>query len=266
MIREQIEALFLGLVEGLTEFLPVSSTGHLILAGDLLDFNGPPGRVFEIVIQLGAILAVCWAFRHRLWSVATGVRRDPGARRVAAAIVYAFLPAMILGVLFHTAIKTYLFNPWTVAGALIAGGIAILIVERRAPPATVTDMSGISSRRALGVGLCQAIAMFPGISRSGATIMGGLFLGFDRKTATEFSFFLAIPTMLGAAAFDIYKNRASLTFDGSALIAIGFLAAFIAAFFTVKLAIAFISRHGFAPFAWYRIALGTAMLTFLAAR
>ncbi|MFN0194399.1 MAG: undecaprenyl-diphosphate phosphatase [Aestuariivirga sp.] len=266
MIREQIEAALLGLMEGLTEFLPVSSTGHLILLGDFLAFNGPPGRVFEVVIQLGAILAVCWTYRQRLGGVIAGMHRDAEARRFAAAVGIAVLPAMVLGALLHTLIKTYLFNPWTVAGALVVGGIAILAIERKTRMATVSDVSGISSRRALGIGLCQAVAMFPGVSRSGATIMGGLLLGLDRKTATEFSFFLAIPTMLGAAAFDIYKNRGSLTFDGSTLIAIGFLSAFLAAFFTIRLAIGFISRHGFAPFAWYRIALGTLMLGILAAR
>lgn len=257
-------AILLGAVEGLTEFLPVSSTGHLILLVDLLGFKGPPGRVFEIVIQMGAILAVCWAFRSKITETARGLRTNALARQFALAVTFAFLPAMLLGALFHSAIKTHLFNPWTVSVALIAGGIAILAIERTVPKPLIGSVSDIAPGRALGIGLCQAVALFPGVSRSGATIMGGLLLGLDRKTATEFSFFLAIPTMLAATSFDLYKNWQFMTEDGVVLIAAGFLAAFAAALITVRFAIGFVSRHGFAPFAWYRIALGAGMLLVLA--
>ena len=265
-MERALEAALLGIVEGLTEFLPVSSTGHLILLVDILGFRGPPGRVFEIVIQFGAILAVCWAFRQRLLGVTLGLRHDPAARRFSLAILYAFVPAMVLGAFFHSAIKTFLFNPWTVSAALIAGGVAILIIERNVLPPTIDEVSAIPWKRALSIGFGQAVAMFPGVSRSGATIMSGMLLGLDRRTATEFSFYLAIPTMLAAASFDLYKNRESLTMEGSGLIAIGFVSAFATALVTVRLAIGFISRHGFAPFAWYRIAFGSTMLFFLAAR
>ena len=261
-----IEAGLLGVVEGLTEFLPVSSTGHLILLVDILGFRGPPGRVFEIVIQLGASLAVCWAFRERLIGVAFGLRRDPAARRFSLAVSCAFLPAMVLGVFFHSGIKAFLFNPWTVSAALIAGGAAILIIERNVPPPTIHEVSTISWKRAVSIGFGQAAAMFPGVSRSGATIMSGMLLGLDRRTATEFSFFLAIPTMLAATSYDLYRNWASMTMEGTGLIVIGFVSAFATALVTVKLAIGFISQHGFAPFAWYRIAIGTTMLLFLVAR
>jgi undecaprenyl-diphosphatase len=257
-------AIVLGAVEGLTEFLPVSSTGHLILLVDLLGFRGPPGRVFEVVIQLGAILAVCWAFRRKLSVTAVGIFSNADAQRFALAIALAFLPALILGAVFHTVVKTYLFNPWTVSAALIAGGIGILIVERIAPASSVDDVAKITPGRALAVGLCQAAALVPGVSRSGATIMGGLLLGLDRKTATEFSFFLAIPTMLAAMGFDLYKNWETMTSDGVSLIAAGFISAFAIALATVRVAIGFVSRHGFAPFAWYRIVLGLGMLIVLA--
>ena len=262
-LTEIASAVILGLAEGLTEFLPVSSTGHLILLANLLGFQGPPGRVFEVVIQLGAILAVCWAYRGKIASTILSLPGDADARHFATAIVLAFVPAMILGAAFHGAIKAALFNPWTVSVALIAGGVVILLIERIAPKPLIADVARIGPRTALSVGLCQAAALVPGVSRSGATIMGGLMLGLDRKTATEFSFFLAIPTMLAATGFDLYKNWASLNGDGALLIAAGFVSAFAAALLTVRFAIGFVSRNGFAPFAWYRIALGAFMLVVL---
>jgi len=256
----------LGLVEGLTEFIPVSSTGHLILLVDLMGFRGPPGKVFEVAIQLGAILAVCWAYRERLTGVARGLADDPGSRVFLRNILLAFLPAMILGATFYGFIKGVLFSPWVVSVTLILGGIAILVIERRVHLPRVRAIEEMSPRLAIGVGLCQAVAMIPGVSRSGATIMGALLLGVDRRTATEFSFFLAIPTMAAATVYDLFKNRDLLTLDGLGIIAVGFLTAFLAALLVVRSVIAFISRHGFVPFAWYRIALGSLMLLLLSLR
>ncbi len=261
-----LSAALLGLVEGLTEFVPVSSTGHLILLVDLLSFQGPPGAVFEVVIQLGAILAVCIAYRERLLHVAGSLFSDPASFAFARNILLGFLPAMVLGAIFHDFIKGVLFSPWVVSVMLILGGIAILVIERVRPEPRHHAVEAIGPWLALKVGFCQAIAMVPGVSRSGATIMGGLLLRLDRKTATEFSFFLAIPTMLAAASYDLFKGRDQLTTDGLGLIAIGFIVAFLAALIVVKGVIAFISRHGFVPFAWYRIVIGTAMLTLLVAR
>jgi undecaprenyl-diphosphatase len=242
-------AILLGAVEGLTEFLPISSTGHLVLLSDLLGFKWPPGRVFEIAIQLGVILAVCWVFWRRIAATLLGLGSDPAARRFVLAILLAFLPAMLFGALFYGVIKTYLFNPVTVATALIAGGFAILAIERLGPRAFIGDVSEIGAGRALALGLCQTVALFPGVSRSGATIMGGLLLGLNRKTAAEFSFFLAIPTMFAATTFDLYRHWDSLKEDDLTIIVAGFAAAFAVALATVTIAIGFISRHGFAPFA-----------------
>jgi undecaprenyl-diphosphatase len=260
------EAWFLGLVEGITEFLPISSTGHLILAGDLLGFNGPPGRVFEIVIQLGAVLAVCVVYWQKLWTMARNAAGDVVARRFWAAILVAFLPAAIAGLLLHNFIKTYLFNPWTVSMALIAGGVAIIAIERMTKHIRYTAIETVPIARIAGIGLYQIVAMFPGVSRSGATIMGGLLLGLDRKTAAEFSFILAIPTMLGATSLDLWKNSAALSLNDAGILATGFAAAFLAALITVRLAIAFVSRVGFEPFGYYRILVGTLMLMLLASQ
>jgi undecaprenyl-diphosphatase len=259
-------AVLLGVVEGLTEFIPVSSTGHLILLVDLIGFRGPPGKVFEIVIQLGAILAICWAYRARLFGVAAGMFTDPDDFRFARNIVLAFIPSMVIGALAHGFIKSALFNPWVVSLALILGGVAILVIERNLPMAVHHDVEKFPPLLCVAIGLCQVVAMIPGVSRSGATIMGALLLRIDRKAATEFSFFLAIPTMLGATTYDVYKNWSMLTTDSAAIIAIGFLAAFVAALFVVKTVIAFIGRHGFSPFAWYRIAVGALMLAILVLR
>jgi undecaprenyl-diphosphatase len=266
-MSDMLAAAFLGLVEGLTEFIPVSSTGHLILLVDLLGFRGPPGRVFEIVIQFGAILAVCWAYRERLLSVAAGLLSQPRAQRFTLNILVAFLPAMVIGVFAHGFIKSVLFSPWVVAVALVVGGVAILVIERLKPAPTVPDVDAVTPLLALKIGLCQVVAMIPGVSRAGATIMGGVLLGLDRKGATEFSFFLAIPTMLAAASYDLFKNREALAAGGGyMLIAIGFAVAFVTALVTVRTVVGFVGRHGFAPFGWYRIAIGLAMLGVLFTR
>jgi undecaprenyl-diphosphatase len=259
-------AILLGVVEGLTEFIPVSSTGHLILLVDLIGFRGPPGKVFEIVIQLGAILAVCWAYRAKLTGVAFGLFSDPDDFRFARNILLAFVPAMIMGAVAHGFIKGVLFSPWVVSVSLILGGIAILAIERNLPLSRHHKIEKFPVPLCVAIGLCQAVAMIPGVSRSGATIMGALMLRVDRKVATEFSFFLAIPTMLAATVYDVYKNWSVLNLDGFAVIAVGFISAFVCALFVVRSVIAFISRHGFVPFAWYRIAIGTLMLGLLALR
>lgn len=261
-----LKALLIGVVEGLTEFLPISSTGHIILLEDLIGFDGPPGKVFEIVIQLGAILAVCVVKWRKLLDTLFGLFREPVATRFAINVVIAFLPAAIVGVFAKTAITTYLFNPWTVSIALIVGGVAILAIENYVGEGKVREVDDFSLSLALKIGCFQVISMFPGVSRSGATIMGARILGVQRAAATEFSFFLAIPTMLGASVYSAYKSAGELSGSNWMLIGIGFVAAFLAALVVVRGLIAFISRHGFGPFAWYRIALGFLMLGFLIAR
>lgn len=263
MIDQYLDATLLGLIEGLTEFLPVSSTGHLIMLDELLGFEGPPGKVFEVVIQLGAILAICVVYFSRLWNVVTGLKDDPGARRFAMAVIVAFLPAMVLGAGLHGIIKSVLFNPTVVSIALIVGGFAILAVERFVPSPRYHQIERFPAPLALKIGLCQCLALVPGVSRSGATILGSLLMGVDRRTAAEFSFFLAIPTMAGATVYDLYKNWKLMSLDDGALIAVGFVTAFIAAALVVKTLVDFVGRYGFAPFGWYRIAIGTGMLAFL---
>lgn len=254
------QAILLGVVEGLTEFIPVSSTGHLIIVRDIIGFAGPQGNVFEIAIQLGAILAICFKFKQRLLGVACELHKNPSAQKFALNIILAFLPAAIIGVFAHSYIKTHLFSPQTVAIALILGGFAILLIESLVRKIQFTEIDAVQPIAALKLGFFQAVAMIPGVSRSGATIMGGLLLGFNRKTATEFSFFLAIPTMFAATAYDLYKNWASLDADSLATIAIGFLTAFCAALLVVSKLVDFVSTHGFKPFAYYRIVLGTLIL------
>src|ERR1051325_7825143 len=253
-------AILLGIVEGLTEFLPVSSTGHLILAAELIGFTGPGSTVFEIVIQLGAILAVCWVYRERLFNAVTGMLSDASARRFVSNIVIAFLPAAVAGVFLHHFIKAVLFSPWVVAVSLVVGGFLILLIERIRPLPRVRTVDTMPMRTALGIGFCQILAMIPGVSRAGATIMGGLMLGVSRPAATEFSFFLAIPTMFGASAYDLYKSRGELSFDNGEVIAVGFIVAFFAALLVVRWLVDFVSRHGFGVFAWYRIVVGTIAL------
>lgn len=252
-----LSAVILGIVEGLTEFLPVSSTGHLILAATVLGFTGPTSKLFHVVIQLGAILAVCWVYRGRLLNAAAGLLTDPPAQRFVANILIAFLPAALVGALLHRFIKEVLFSPWVVAVSLVVGGFLILVIERIRPLPRVRVVEAMPLRTALGIGFCQIAAMIPGVSRAGATIMGGLMLGVSRPAATEFSFFLAIPTMFGAAVYDLYKSRAELSFDDGAVIAVGFVVSFLAALLVVRWVVDFVARHGFGVFAWYRIVLGT---------
>ncbi|MEW5823457.1 MAG: undecaprenyl-diphosphate phosphatase [Pseudomonadota bacterium] len=255
-----LKALLLGLIEGATEFLPISSTGHLIIAADALAFSSDEGRVFEIFIQLGAILAVVWFYRAKIVRVAVGLPTDPTARRFAANLLIAFIPAVIFGLLFHKTIKEWLFNPVTVAIALIIGGFIILLIERYKPEPRIHSVDDMRWSDALKVGLAQSVALIPGTSRSGATIMGGLVFGLSRTAATEFSFFLAIPTMFAATVYDLYKNWSLLNADDLALIATGFIAAFLSGLLAVRLLLAWISRHSFVGFAWYRIVFGALVL------
>jgi undecaprenyl-diphosphatase len=254
------KALILGIVEGLTEFLPISSTGHLILASDLLDFNDEKGKVFTIVIQLGAILAVCWEYRAKIGNVVRDVGSRQDANRFVLNLFIAFLPAAILGLLFIKTIKQYLFHPVPVAMAFIIGGILILWAERRKHVVDVERVEDMDWRHALKVGLMQCLALIPGTSRSGATIIGGLFFGLSRKAATEFSFFLAIPIMFAATFYDIYKNSNILHFDDIGVFVIGFVASFVSALLAVRGLLRFISHHDFTVFAWYRIAFGIIVL------
>ncbi|MBU0753125.1 MAG: undecaprenyl-diphosphate phosphatase [Gammaproteobacteria bacterium] len=255
-----LHALILGIVEGLTEFLPVSSTGHLILAGDLLGFNDERGKLFEIVIQSGAILAVCWEYRQRLAAVIGGLPREPAAQRFVLNLFIAFLPLAILGLLFGKIIKATLFNPVAVATAFIVGAFVILWAEKREHTIRIESVDDLSPIDALKLGLAQACALIPGTSRSGATIIGGLLFGLSRKAATEFSFFLAIPTLLAATAYQLYKERHLLSADDLGMWAVGFVAAFASAFLCVRWLLRYISSHDFTIFAWYRIAFGIAVL------
>ncbi len=258
------QALFLGIIEGITEFLPISSTGHLILLVELLEFSGPPGRVFEIVIQLGAILAICWLYRAKLFGAVLNAPKEEKARRFISNIVIAFLPAAVIGVFAHGFIKEVLFSPLVVAIMLVVGGVIILLVEKVIKPQPITQtVEEMNWKLALKVGFCQVLAMIPGTSRSGATIIGGMLMGLERKAATEFSFFLAIPTMLGATVYDSYKNWGHMTLENMEVIAIGFVAAFISALLVVRWLINFLGKHGYTPFAYYRILIGGVMLFLL---
>ncbi|MFD1555395.1 undecaprenyl-diphosphate phosphatase [Paraburkholderia silviterrae] len=266
------KALILGIVEGLTEFLPVSSTGHLIVAGSVLGFDGEFEKTFDVVIQLGAILAVCWEFRRKICAVVTGLPTRPDARRFALNIVVATIPAVVLGLLFEKAIKSVLFSPVPVAFALVAGGLIILWVEgrRRAgagagkvpPPARVNSLDDISLFDALKVGCAQCCALIPGMSRSGSTIIGGMLFGIERRVATEFSFFLAIPIIFGATVYEMHKTWQTLSVDWLGLFGVGFIAAFISAFACVRWLLRYIASHDFTVFAWYRIAFGLVILLF----
>ncbi len=255
-----LKAAILGIVEGLTEFLPISSTGHLIILGDLLGYNDETSKVFKIVIQLAAILAVCWDYRDRLIKVASGLSTQPAEQRFVMKLFVAFLPAAVLGLMFYSTIKTLLFNPITVATMLIVGGLVILYVEKRNYHPRINSVDEMSWKDALKVGFAQALAMIPGTSRSGATIMGGLIFGLSRKTAAEFSFFLAIPTMFAATVYDLYKNWTLLSLSDLPVFAVGFMTSFIAAMWAVKSFIRFISNHTFVVFAWYRIVFGFVVL------
>ncbi|MDR2875087.1 MAG: undecaprenyl-diphosphate phosphatase [Methylobacillus sp.] len=255
------KAFILGIVEGATEFLPVSSTGHLIIVGDLLNFNDARGKVFEIVIQLGAILAVCWEYRARITHV-VGHLNEPTSRRLIANLALAFLPAAVLGLIFHDAIKAYLFSPITVAIALIVGGIAILVVEKFAPAPDTQSVDAMDWKHALKVGLAQSLALFPGVSRAGATILGGVAFRLSRRAATEFSFFLAIPVMFAATGFDLLKSRHDLHAGDFPVFAVGFVTAFFSALLVVRALLRFVAQHDFRMFAWYRIVFGAIVLAY----
>jgi undecaprenyl-diphosphatase len=255
-----LKAAIMGVVEGLTEFLPVSSTGHLILAGSLLDFNDPRGKLFEIVIQSAAILAVVWEYRARLGRVVTGLGTDPLARRLLINVAIAFLPLAVLGVLFGKMLKANLFNAPTVATTFILGAFVILWAERRQHAVRVHSVDEMTPLDALKVGIAQAFALIPGTSRSGATIIGGMLFGLSRQVATEFTFFLAIPTLGLAGAYSLYKERALLSVDDLGMWTVGMVTSFISAFLCVRWLLRYVSTHSFVPFAWYRIAFGLLVL------
>lgn len=254
------QALILGIVEGLTEFLPISSTGHQIIVADLLDFGGERAMAFNIIIQLGAILAVVWEFRRKIFEVVLGLPRERTAQRFTANLLIAFMPAAVLGVIFADLIHHYLFNPITVAVALVVGGVIMLWAERRQHKVHAETVDEMTWKDALKVGFVQCLAMIPGTSRSGSTIIGGLLFGLSRKTATEFSFFLAMPTMVGAAVYSGYKYRDLFQPADLPVFAIGFITSFIFAMIAVRGLLKFIANHSYALFAWYRIAFGVLIL------
>ena len=261
-VPDLLKAIVLGLVEGATEFIPVSSTGHLIVAADWLGFDGPIAKTFEIFIQLGAILAVVWLYRATFLRMLTGWRAQPGGRRLVLNLVLAFIPAAVAGVLLHDWIKTYLFSPRTVAVALVVGGVAILFVERLAPVSGTLEVEQIRPRTALGIGLAQVLSLCPGVSRSGATILGGFALGVSRKAATEFSFFLAVPVMCAATLFDLVKSRGVLQWADVPVLATGFVVSFLTAVVVVRVFLGYVARRDFRVFAWYRILFGAFLLAF----
>jgi len=255
-----LQALILGVVEGLTEFLPISSTGHLILVGDLLDFNDERGKLFEIVIQSGAILAVIWEYRTRFVSTLAGFPRDPVARRLVVNLAIAFMPLAVLGLLFGKTIKTHLFQPVPVAIAFIVGAFIILWAEKRQHTVRIHSVDDIGPWDALKLGLAQACALIPGTSRSGSTIIGGLFFGLSRKAATEFSFFLAVPILGAASVYQLIKERHLLAWEDLGIWVVGFISAFVSAFLCVRWLLRYISSHDFTIFAWYRIVFGILVL------
>ena len=256
------KAFILGIVEGVTEFLPISSTGHLIIVGDMLSFNDDVGKVFEIVIQLGAILAVCWEYRARLGHVAAGLGSDPAARRFVVNVFIGFLPAAVMGLLFIKSIKAHLFQPFTVAIAFIVGGLVIFWVEKRAFAPRVHSVDEMRWRDALKVGCAQVFSLIPGTSRSGATIIGGMIFGLSRTAATEFSFFLAIPIMFAATFYDVYKHWDLLHADDLGMFAVGFVTAFVSAFVAIRALLRYVAHLSFVVFAWYRVVFGVALLIY----
>lgn len=259
------QAILLGIVQGLTEFLPISSTAHLLIGERLLGF-ADPGSAFTVMIQLGSILAVMWLYRARIIAVVVGLPSKPEARHFAVMLAAAFLPSAVVGALFANYVTTVLYSGFgAIAEAFVIGGIVMLLVERLQPAATVTDADRTPIGRAIGIGLCQTLALVPGVSRSGATIVGGLLLGLNRHAAAEFSFFLAMPTMIGAFAFQLFEIRDQLAPEQTAEIALGFVMAFLAALLVVKPFLNFVGRAGFAPFAWYRIAFGIALFAAVSA-
>ncbi|MCW5771771.1 MAG: undecaprenyl-diphosphate phosphatase [Rhodospirillaceae bacterium] len=262
-MHDSLLALILGIVEGLTEFLPVSSTAHLLLGAKLIGFDSP-GHSFEVMIQLGAILALLFAYFTRLWRIAGALGHDPGARRFVVGIVLAFLPAVFVGLVAGKYVEALLDQLWVPCVTLIVGGIILLLVDRMQFRTRHRDAQRFPVWMALAIGVCQCLAMIPGVSRSGATIVGALFLGADKRAAAEFSFFLAMPTMAGAFAYKLYKDYSAISFDRAGLIAIGFVAAFVAALLVVRSFLDFVARHGFTLFAYWRIVVGTAGLVALA--
>ncbi len=269
-MEDLITIILLGIVEGVTEFLPVSSTGHLILAGALLGYDDSRWQLFNIVIQLGAILAVVVLYWRTFWAVMLGLaKRDPISIRFMRNILIAFIPAVVIGLALRKQIEALLLQPIVVAIALIVGGVAILVIERVVKPGETVGVAEVPARTAVGIGFLQCLAMIPGVSRSGATILGALSLGVERRTAAEFSFFLAIPTMLGASVLEIVKHHDTLTAArgvGVGGIALGFVVAFVVAVLVVRWFVGIVGRRGFGPFAWYRIVVGSASLAWLLAR
>lgn len=265
MEHNTIVAAVLGLLEGLTEFIPVSSTGHVLLAGHFLGFDSP-GRAFEVLIQLGAILAILGVYAGRLYRIFSSAPHDPRSRRFIIAVLLAFLPAVVIGVVAHDTIKTVLFEtPKLIAAMLILGGVVLLFVDRMAKNPRYHAAEDIPIGTAFGIGLIQCLAMIPGVSRSGATITGALLLGVDKRSAAEFSFFLSMPTMLGAFAYDLFKNREILDAAAAGNIVVGFVCAFISALIVVKWLLNYVSVHGYAVFAWWRIIVGIVALLALSA-
>lgn len=269
MTTDFLTATLLGIVEGLTEFLPVSSTGHLILASELLGYDAEQWSMFNVVIQLGAIMAVVVLYWRTFWAVAVGLlQKNPVSWRFLRNLVIAFIPAAVIGLALHKQIDAMLGSPMTVAVALVVGGVAILVIERLIREAHIVGIADIPVARVIGIGFIQCISMIPGVSRSGATIMGALALGVERRTAAEFSFFLAIPTMLGATTLELVKNRDALMSGGIDWleIGVGFVVAFIVAVLVIRWFVGIVSKHGFAPFAWYRIIAGSAAIVWLLMR
>ena len=258
------KAVILGLVEGATEFIPVSSTGHLIVVAEWLNFEGDSEKTFEVFIQLGAILAIVWLYRSKFVHALAGWRRDPVARRLVMNLAVAFLPAALIGFFAHDFIKEALFKPAVVATMLILGGLAIFAIERWKPAPRVAEADDIPLRIALAVGLAQILALVPGVSRSGATIMGGLAFGLSRRAATEFSFFLAVPVMIAATLFDLWSSRDVLSMADAPVFAVGFVVSFVSALIVVRAFLAFVATSTFKPFAWYRIAFGLLLFGWLA--
>jgi undecaprenyl-diphosphatase len=265
MLLDLIKAMILGVVEGLTEFLPVSSTGHLLLISTFLGFDDDDfGKTFVVLIQLGAILAILSIYFQRLWAIFTGAFSDPGARRFIIGVLIAFLPAALIGAVLHGFIKGVLFNPWVVCVALIAGGGVLLWVDRLRLRPVYHDATAFPLQTYLIIGLCQCLAMIPGVSRSGATIVSAMLLGADKRSAAEFSFFLAMPTMAGAFAYDLLKNYGQLSTNNLMIVAVGFITSFIAAWIVVRTLLDYVSSHGFSLFAWWRIVVGALGLIGLA--
>ena len=257
-----IQSVILGLVEGLTEFLPISSTGHLIITGDLLNYTGEQAKTFGICIQLGAILAVCWHYRQRLTGVVTGLSTQESARRFVFNLIVGVMPAAFFGLLLHKLIKAYLFTPVVVAVALIVGGLIIFLVERKVREPRINDVDEMVWSDALKLGFAQVLALIPGTSRSGATIIGGLLCGLSRQAATEFSFFLAIPTMFLATGYDVYKSWENLAQQDLAFFLVGFVTAFFSALIAIKGLIRYVAHHDFRAFAWYRVIFGAIALVY----